>query len=56
MSNLTIEQKAAKLDAQEAKNRRYWAKQAIMLKKAAEKGIVATEAEIDVYVKNHYTK
>ena len=56
MATLTAEQKAAKWDEAKRKERRAWAKQAILLKKAVEKGIVATDAEIDIYVKAHYAK
>lgn len=33
------------------KEKRYWAKQAIILQKAKEKGITATDAEVDAYIK-----
>jgi len=53
---LTNEQKAAKWDLAKSKEKRAWAKQAILLKKASEAKITASEAEIDAYVKVHYTK
>ena len=34
-----------------AKERRYWAEQSIILRKAREKGITATDAEIAEYLK-----
>jgi len=55
-TTMTDAQKAAKYDAQKAKERRYWAAQQIVLAKAKDKGIVATPAEVDAYVKLHYTK
>jgi len=51
---LTQEQKAQKYDERIKKEKRGWAKQAILLKKAQEKGITASEAEIDAYVKERY--
>ena len=38
------------------KERRYWAKQAVILAKAQKQGIGATNAEIDTYIKTHYNK
>lgn len=49
--------KQALLDKETArknKERRYWAKQAVILNKAQKQGITATDAEIDAYVKAHY--
>lgn len=47
---LTNEQKAAKFDALKAKEKRYWVRQSITLKKAEAAGIKVTEKEIDDYI------
>ncbi len=46
---LTAAQKA-KAEAAWMKNQRYMAKQTIILRKAKEQGITATEAEVDKYL------
>ena len=51
MKALSKDEKAARYDAQKAKEKRYWVMQAIMLKKAQAAGIKVTEAEIDDYIK-----
>ena len=51
MKTLSKEEKAVKYDAQKVKEKRYWIKQAIMLKKAQAAGIKVTEAEMDDYIK-----
>ena len=51
MGTLSKDEKVARYDAQKAKEKRYWVKQAIMLKKAQAAGIKVTEAEIDDYIK-----
>ena len=45
-----------KENARKTKERRYWAKQAVILAKAQKQGIGATNAEIDTYIKTHYNK
>ena len=47
----TVEQEAAAYRALKAKEKRYTAKQAIMLKKAIAASITVTEVEIDNYLK-----
>ena len=51
MKALSKDEKAARYDAQKAKEKRYWVKQTIMFKKAVVAGIKVTEAEIDAYIK-----
>ncbi len=48
---LTEKEKAARFDAQKAKEKRYWVKQAILLKKAEGAGLKVSDAEIDAYIK-----
>ena len=53
---LTAAEKAKKFDARQAKERRYWIKQQMILKKAEEKGIKVSEAEVDEEYKKRYPK
>ena len=54
MMTLTDKEKVARYDELKRKERRYWAKQVLMLRKATEAGIKVTDAEIDAYVKSKY--
>ena len=64
MANAQIDEKELArlraLDVKETerkmKERRYWAEQAIILQKARKQGIVATDAEVDAYIKTMRTK
>lgn len=51
-AKMTEKEAAAKYMALKDKERRYWAKQQILLNKAKAQGITVTEAEIDAHLKN----
>lgn len=46
----------AKREEQKSKERRYWARQAIMLRKADAAGITVSEEEVNEYMKTMRTK
>ena len=49
---LTDAEKVKRFDTARAKEKRYWIKQTLMLRKAVEKGITVSEEEIDLYLKS----
>ena len=52
VKTLTDAEKVKRFDTARAKEKRYWVKQTLTLRKAVGAGIKVTEEEIDAYIKS----